>query len=61
MPAYEFTRWSGKHERVTAAEVTLSDGALVFRDGDRLVLAVKPGDWNDLREVGSPPDSDGGL
>lgn len=54
MPTYDFTRWSGGHERVSAAEVTFPAGALVFRDGDRLVLAVKPGDWNDLREVESP-------
>lgn len=53
MTTYDFTRWSGGHERVSATEVTFPGGALVFRDGDRLVLAVKPGDWNNLREVES--------
>lgn len=51
MPTYSFTRWAGRHERLFATDVSFDGGALVFRDGDRLVLAVKPGDWNDLREV----------
>lgn len=51
---YDFTRWSGRHERIAATEVTFPGGALVFYDNGHLVLAVKSGDWNNLREVAEP-------
>lgn len=53
MPTYEFTRWSGRHERVSATEVTFPDGVLVFRVEGLLVLAVQPGDWNNVRIIES--------
>lgn len=49
---WEFTRWSSHTERVTACRVEFAPGgALVFEAEDHIVLAVKPGDWNNLREV----------
>lgn len=56
MPVFEFTRWSGRIQTVAADEVTFPAGALVFRSRDRIVLAVKPGDWNDLRDVDAAAD-----
>lgn len=52
---FRFTRWSSEREEITADDVEFAtSGALVFRDGqDRIVLAVKPGDWNNLTEA--PP------
>ncbi|WP_189079259.1 hypothetical protein [Mangrovihabitans endophyticus] len=49
---FTFRRWSGREESVTASSVEIAaSGALVFRDGDRIVLAVSsPRDWHDLRE-----------
>lgn len=56
MPVFEFTRWSGRTESVAADEVTFPAGALVFRSRDRIVLAVKPGDWNNLRDIDAATD-----
>lgn len=50
---YVFTRWSGHNETVTATSIEFApSGALVFHHDGRLVLAVKPGDWNNVHEVG---------
>lgn len=51
MPVYEFKRWSGRTETVAADEVTFPAGALVFRSRGRIVLAVKPGNWDDLVDI----------
>jgi hypothetical protein len=55
MAVYEFKRWSGRIESVAADEVAFPAGALVFRSRDLIVLAVKPGDWNDLRDIDADP------
>ncbi len=50
---FTFTRWSGHQESVVAATVEVGPGGtLIFRDDTRLVLAVRAGDWNNLREAG---------
>lgn len=50
---YEFTRWSGRKQRVTVERVEFAPGGVVtFWTGDRLELAVKREDWNDLHEIG---------
>ena len=51
MPVFEFTRWSGRVQSIAADNVSFPAGALVFWTGERVVLAVKPGDWNDLRDI----------
>lgn len=52
---YEFVRWSGGKKRVTADEVRFTaGGGIAFWSGGRLELAVKHGDWNNLREVVDP-------
>lgn len=47
---FSFTRWSGKREKVHATSVSFIGDSLVFRHGQRLVLAVKSGDWNNVSE-----------
>lgn len=52
MKRYEFTRWSGATDHVDAERVEFTPGAgLAFWTGDRLVLAVKPGNWDRLTEI----------
>lgn len=49
---YEFTRWSGRTQRVLVERVEFEPGGVAtFWTGDRLQLAVKREDWNDLHEV----------
>lgn len=49
---YELKRWSGRTQRVAAERVEFAAGGVAaFWTGDRLELAVKREDWNDLREV----------
>lgn len=49
---YEFTRWSGRTQRVMVERVQFEPGGVAtFWTGDRLELAVKREDWNDLHEV----------
>lgn len=49
---FQFKRWSGRKEQVVAERVQFEAGGVAtFWTGDRLELAVKREDWNDLREV----------
>jgi hypothetical protein len=55
MSTFEFTRWSGRAETVEAAAVEFDGGALIFTTDDgEVVLAVKPGDWNNVRAYAAP-------
>lgn len=56
MKTFTYKKWSGKVETVKAASAEFpAGGALVFRDGDRLVLAVPGGSWFDAREAEDEP------
>lgn len=49
---YEFTRFSGRQELIAATTVTFTPGGdLAFTHGDRIILAVRAGDWNNLRQL----------
>jgi hypothetical protein len=49
---YTFRRASSVTETVTAENVIVTNsGALIFMDGDQLILAVNNTDWNNLRGV----------
>ena len=62
MPEFEFTRWSGRVQRVEAERVEFAQGgSLVFWDNDVLVLAVKQGDWNDVCQVQPSSDDPAGA
>lgn len=57
---FEFLRWDtvvGERTVVEAETVSFDGGALVFRTGLAIVLAVKAGDWNDLRQHTDPNTS----
>jgi hypothetical protein len=55
MSTFEFTRWSGRAETVEADAVEFDGGALIFTTDDgEVVLAVKPGDWNNVRAYAAP-------
>lgn len=52
MRTYAFTRWSGFKSRVTVERVEFMPGGVItFWTGDKLELAVREYDWNNLYEV----------